>query len=101
MKSEIHMDQGRGGNTEAKEKTLAEVEQKAVDASALQMNQLAEANHTMKEAAREDSENRAEKSDGETEGRTDRAGREAGEAPANVTAESMQSVVYTHVDTSL
>lgn len=101
LKSEIHMDQGRGGNTEAKEKTLAEVEQKAVDASALQMNQLAEANHTMKEAAREESENRAEKSDGETEGRTDRAGREAGEAPANVTAESMQSVVYTHVDTSL
>ncbi len=47
LKAEIK----QGGNTEAKEKELAELEQKAVDATASQMNTLAETNKAVKEAA--------------------------------------------------
>ena len=46
LKAEIK----QSGNTKAKKKELAELEQKAMDATASQMNTLAEANKTVKEA---------------------------------------------------
>lgn len=48
LKAEIKQD---GGATEAKEKELAKLEQKAVDATASQMNTLEEANKAVEEAA--------------------------------------------------
>lgn len=49
LKAEIK--QG-GGNIEAKEAELAEAEQRAVNATASQMNTLADANQTIEEAAK-------------------------------------------------
>lgn len=58
LKAEIK----QGGNTEAKKKEVAELEQKTMDATASQMNTLAEANKAVKEAAT------AERNDNKTSG---------------------------------
>ncbi len=56
LKAEIK----QGGNTEAKQKELAELEQKAMDATASQMNTLAKADEAVKEsAAAEHNDNKA------------------------------------------
>ncbi len=66
MKAEIK--QG-GGNIEAKEAELDQVEQKAVSATASQMNTLADANQTIEEATNKTdisdtkAENKADKND--------------------------------------
>ncbi len=66
LKAEIK--QG-GGNIEAKEAELAQVEQKAVSATASQMNTLADANQTIEEATNKTdisdtkAENKADKND--------------------------------------
>ncbi|MEZ3479417.1 MAG: hypothetical protein K1W08_12565 [Lachnospiraceae bacterium] len=66
MKAEIK--QG-GGNIEAREAELAKVEQKAVSATASQMNTLADANQTIEEATNKTdisdtkAENKADKND--------------------------------------
>lgn len=52
LESEIKMDRSSGAGTEKKEAALAKVKQKAVNASASQMNILADANQTMAEAAK-------------------------------------------------
>lgn len=54
LKIEIKLDGSRGGDTASKETELAEVEQKAENATNAQLNMLAEANQTMKEAAKAD-----------------------------------------------
>lgn len=54
LKIEIKLDGSRGGDTASKETELAEVEQKAENATNAQLNTLAEANQTMKEAAKAD-----------------------------------------------
>lgn len=54
LKIEIKLDGSRGGDTALKETELAEVEQKAENATNAQLNTLAEANQTMKEAAKAD-----------------------------------------------
>lgn len=61
LKSEIKQDQARGGNTQKKEEELAEVEQKAQEATSSQISTLAEASRKMEDAARADS--REEKED--------------------------------------
>lgn len=61
LKSEIKQDQARGGNTQKKEEELAEVEQKAQEATSSQISTLAEASRKMEDAARADS--REEKDD--------------------------------------
>lgn len=55
LESEIKLDKVRGGDTQAKEEELAEVEQKAQTAAASQLSTLADAGRTMEEAAKEDS----------------------------------------------
>jgi len=68
LKAEVKQD---GGNVEAKKKEIAELEQKAENATASQMNTLAEANKTMEEAAEaERNDNKASES---KEEKTDRA----------------------------
>ena len=60
LKAEVKQD---GGNVEAKKKEIAELEQKAENATASQMNTLAEANKTMEEAAEaERNDNKASES---------------------------------------
>lgn len=54
LKVEIKLDGSRGGDTSAKEAELAEVEQKAENATNAQLNSLAEANQTMAEATKAD-----------------------------------------------
>lgn len=61
LKSEIKLDQSRGGDTQKKEEELAEVEQKAQEAASSQLSTLADASRTMEEAAKADS--REEKED--------------------------------------
>lgn len=65
LKAEIKQDQG--GNTEAKEAELAEVEQKAINASSSQMNTLASANQAVEEAAK------AEQDDGKVNDESSKA----------------------------
>jgi len=52
LEAEIKLDSARGGNVEAKQEELAEVQQKASQAQASQMNVLANANEELEEAAK-------------------------------------------------
>lgn len=61
LKAEIKQDAGR--NTEAKEAELAEAEQKAMNASAAQMNTFAGINQTVKEAANAEQDNKEDEAD--------------------------------------
>lgn len=61
LKSEIKQDQARGGDTQKKEEELAEVEQKAQEATSSQISTLADASRKMEDAAKADS--REEKED--------------------------------------
>ncbi len=61
LKIEIKLDGSRGGDTASKEAELAEVEQKAENATNAQLHTLAEANQTMTEAAK------AEQTDNKTD----------------------------------
>ncbi len=93
IKTEIKLD-GERGNTEAKQKELAAVENAATNATATQMNILASANKSMKEAAEEDN-----KKDGNTDGKgaeEENLGVEAAEA-----ASSIEMPYYTPVDVRL
>lgn len=71
LKAEIK--QG-GGNVEAKQAELEEVEQKAVSATASQMNTLADANQTIEEAAKaeQSSTNKTDTSDTKAENKADK-----------------------------
>ena len=127
LKAEVKQD---GGNVEAKKKEIAELEQKAENATASQMNTLAEANKTMEEAAEAErndnkaSESKEEKTD-RAENTTEKtaesgadgekaqdgvsgAGVQAGAAEnvqpvetAVPEAATAQAAVYTHVDVRL
>lgn len=52
LEAEIKLDSARGGNVEAKQEELAEVQQKASAAQSSQMNVLAKANKELEEAAK-------------------------------------------------
>lgn len=54
MKSEIEADKKRGIDTQKQEEDLAEIEQKALKATASQMRTLNEANKSLEEAAKEE-----------------------------------------------
>lgn len=79
LESEIKLDRARGGDTKKKEEELADMKQKAQEATSSQLSTLADANKTMEEAAKADSQeekadSRAEKEDDkakETEARSD------------------------------
>lgn len=66
LKSEIKQDQNTGVSTEAKEAELADAEQKAMEATAAQMDTLGKADRAIKEAAEEDSDsNRTGRTEGQ------------------------------------
>lgn len=70
LKIEIKLDGSRGGDTASKEAELAEVEQKAENATNAQFNTLAEANQTMTEAAKAEQDDNKTDSENKT-GRTE------------------------------
>lgn len=73
LKSEIQMDKSRGLNTEKQEAELAEIEQKATDATASQINMLASANQAMRETAKAEQDSKADKSDTKTDSKADKS----------------------------
>jgi hypothetical protein len=56
LKAEINLDASRGGNTEAKEEELADIEEKVNNVTSSQMSALSDINKNLEEAAKEDSE---------------------------------------------
>lgn len=69
LKAEIKQDKGK--NTEAKEAELAQVEQKAADATQSQMETLKEANNAIKEAATAEPDNKKDETVTKTGKKTD------------------------------
>lgn len=69
LETEIKLDAGRGGSTEAKEKELAKVKDKAADAVASQMDTLSEANEKLERAGEEETEESKELKSGDTDSR--------------------------------
>ncbi|MCM1387715.1 MAG: FlxA-like family protein [Bacillus sp. (in: Bacteria)] len=66
LKAEIALDGSRGGDTTAKQAELADVEEKAMNATASQMDALSKASETMKEAGETSGENKTAKEDKES-----------------------------------
>lgn len=106
LKAEIKQD--AGGNTEAKEAELAEVEKKAMNAAASQINTLASANQAVEEAAEAKQGSKAEKTDTKTDSKAEKAdknGQETGKAEENTAADTAEAVsqpkTYTPVDIRL
>ena len=108
LEAEIKLDSARGGNVEAKQEELAEVQQKASQAQASQLNVLANANEELEEASKseqkvESKEDKATIEDENTENKV--AGTESMEVtaePVSVSADVvMESVEYKHVDVRL
>ncbi|MCM1249376.1 MAG: hypothetical protein NC251_13225, partial [Lachnoclostridium sp.] len=92
----------QSGSTEAKEAELADLEQKAANATASQMNTLAEANETVKEAAT--AEHTEKKDSDANEGKTEKAadsGTEGKKAQDGISGADAQAAVYSHVDVRL
>ena len=96
LKAEVKQD---GGNVEAKKEEIAKLEQKAENATASQMNTLAEANKVMEEAAV--AERNENKTSGTKEEKTDWAENIQPVETAVPEAATEQAAVYTHVDVRL
>ena len=108
LEAEIKLDSARGGNVEAKQEELAEVQQKVSQAQASQLNVLANANEELEEASKseqkvESKESKATIEDENTENKV--AGTESMEVTAEPVSVStdvvMESVEYKHVDVRL
>lgn len=106
LKAEIALDASRGGSTEAKEAELADVEQKAMEATSSQMSMLSKANETIEEASEKDAaEETKEKKAGE-ESETDGVPDSVSETEEESVAEELEAVIppvrqYTPVDVRL
>lgn len=107
LKAEIALDAARGGDVEAKQAELADVEKTAMNAASAQMNSLAEAGKALENAGKTDESTTEKKKDDEEE-KTGEEGRE-GEADTvgNAAAEDAAAaqiapvVHYTPVDVRL
>ena len=125
LESEIKLDMARGQDVEKKKEELAEVEQKAVQAEAAQMNTLAAANKELEDALRadqqtektDDKDKKTDKKDtvsNENEDKTVAGTEEIENVGADVKTETVntdiaepvevsvpETVAYTHVDVRL
>lgn len=105
LKAEIKQDAGR--NTKAKEAELAEVEQKAINASAAQMDTFASTNQAVKEAAKAERDSKEDEVDTKSESKDDKMDKadNNGQTIENTKADeaegSPQLAAYTHVDVHL
>ena len=110
LEVEIKLDSARGGSTEAKEKELAEVKEKAMNAAASQMNTLARVNSEVKKAEKADQEEvktktaeadrEEEKTKAEETDREEAETKEKEETSENV-SEDAPAFQYTPVDVRL
>jgi len=108
LEAEIKLDSARGGNVEAKQEELAEVQQKASQAQASQMNVLANANEELEEAAKteqktESKDDKATIEDENTENKVDRTETmEVIAEPVSVSSDVVvENVEHKHVDVRL
>lgn len=108
LEAEIKLDSARGGNVEAKQEELAEIQQKASQAQASQLNVLANANEELEEASKseqkvESKEDKSTIEDENTENKVDRTETmEVIAEPVSVSADVVvESVEYKHVDVRL
>lgn len=104
LKAEIKQDGATGGNTQAKEAELAEVEQKAMEATAAQANTLANANKAMEEAAKAEQGNKSNEKTSKTEDEKSRSDKEESAVEnraADASEDKEQSAAYAHVDVRL
>lgn len=108
LEAEIKLDSARGGNVEAKQEELAEVQQKVSQAQASQMNVLANANEELEEAAKteqktESKDDKATIEDENTENKVDRTETmEVIAEPVSVSSDVVvENVEHKHVDVRL
>ena len=108
IEAEIKLDSARGGNVEAKQEELAEVQQKASQAQASQLNVLANANEELEEASKseqkvEGKEGKATIEDENTENKVDETETmEVTAEPVSVSSNVVvENVEYKHVDVRL
>lgn len=101
IESEIKLDEMSGQDTTKKREELADVEEKAMKATASQMETLGKANKAMEEAAEADSRDN-KTSEAKKENAKENVSEDGSEAgkDADVSTER-QSAVYTHVDVCL
>ena len=104
LESEIKLDEARGGDTTKKREELAEVEAKAQDITALQMEILSETEKDLKEAAEADreAEKKVDKKDKtEDKDKTDKSDQKLGEVSVDETKDTdntVEPVNYEPVD---
>ena len=100
LESEIKLDKVRGGDTQAKEVELAEVERKAQTATSSQLSTLADASKSMEEAAKADS--KSEKTDNEDAKTVDAQEKDTNENMYEPESENTpRPTAYTSVDIRL
>lgn len=98
LETEIKLDSSRGGNVEAKQEELAEVQEKVATAQTAQMNVLADANKELEAASKADQQ--AEKTDSKDK-KVDKKDTVSADVPEVVVVSEPKTVTYTHVDVLL
>ena len=102
LEAEIKLDGARGGNVEAKQEELADIQQKAAQAQSMQMNTLAEASKELEEAEKTEqniSVSNAKQNVADAE-KTTKEGADV--AIENVSTEQIsETIPYSHVDVRL
>lgn len=98
LEIEIKLDLARGGSTEAKEKELEEVKEKAANATASQMSTLSAANETIRKAGEEEETEEKSREEKDTEKDEDSLAKSEDDEK---TPEDAQKFLYTPVDVRL
>ena len=98
LKAEIKQD--ANGNTEAKEAELAEVEQKAANATASQINTIASANQAKEEAAKAEQSGIEDEADAKTRSKTEKADKNGQESDKVSESKTDNTGIETVIQTS-
>lgn len=99
LESEIKLDSARGGNVEAKQEELAEIQQKTVQVQSAQMNTLAQVSKEMETAQKADQ--KTDKTDTVSNENTDENGNSTEETAVMDTEMITETDAYLHVDVRL
>lgn len=99
LESEIKLDSARGGNVEAKQEELAEIQQKTVQVQSAQMNTLAQVSKEMETAQKVDQ--KTDKTDTVSNENTDENGNSTEETAVMDTEMITETDAYLHVDVRL
>lgn len=102
LESEIKLDAARGGNVEAKQEELAEIQQKAVQTQSVQMNTLAQVSKEMETAQKADQKtDKTDTTDAVSNENTDENGNSTEETAVMDAEMITETVAYPHVDVRL